>query len=92
MVRPQRALGFTSNFEHWHYLQQAPMLGRSQTLLAGLRDMRIPLSLSLTARDTVLIGRIVGAAMAVALGRGNAADTSGCDGQLLDAHSAPRLV
>ena len=87
--------GFTSNFEHWHYLQQAPVLGQSQALLAGLCDMRIPLSLS--TGDTLLIGRIVAAAMAAAMDMGNDAAgvsdvTSSRSGQLLDAFGAPRLV
>jgi dTDP-4-amino-4,6-dideoxygalactose transaminase len=56
--------GFTSRFEHWRYMGQAQQLDRSQALLAGLCDMRIPLSL--TAQDCALIGRIVAVAMAKA--------------------------
>ena len=58
-------VGFTSSFEHWHYLQQARALSRSLSVLAGLCDMRIPLSL--TAPDCALIGRIAEAAMMKAI-------------------------
>ena len=53
--------GFTSNYTHWHYLRQAQQLPASLPLMAGLCDMRIPLSL--TGDDCELIGRIVRAAL-----------------------------
>ena len=56
--------GFTSNYTHWHYLRQPQQLPASLPLMAGLCDMRIPLSL--TDADCVLIGRIVRAALAEA--------------------------
>ncbi len=56
--------GFTSNYTHWHYLRQAQQLPASLPLMAGLCDMRIPLSL--TDADCALIGRIVRAALAEA--------------------------
>jgi dTDP-4-amino-4,6-dideoxygalactose transaminase len=56
--------GFTSNYTHWQYVRQAQHLPASLPLMAGLCDMRIPLSL--TDADCVLIGRIVRAALAAA--------------------------
>ena len=56
--------GFTSNYTHWRYLRQTQVLPASLRLMAGLCDMRIPLSL--TEADCVLIGRIVRAALAEA--------------------------
>ncbi len=53
--------GFTSNYTHWRYLRQAQQLPASLPLMAGLCDMRIPLSL--TEEDCVMIGRIVRVAL-----------------------------
>ncbi len=58
-------LGFTNNFEHWRYMSHAQQLEDSSAVLAGLCDMRIPLSL--TPQDVALIGRIVAGAMAAAI-------------------------
>ena len=55
--------GFTSHFEHWRYLEPA-VLPHTRTLLRGLCDVRIPLSL--TQDESVVIGRIVRLAMAAA--------------------------
>ncbi|MBU2410553.1 MAG: DegT/DnrJ/EryC1/StrS aminotransferase family protein, partial [Gammaproteobacteria bacterium] len=38
--------GFTSNYTHWHYLNEVQELANSPALMDGLCDMRIPLSLS----------------------------------------------
>ena len=56
--------GFTSNYTHWNYLRLAQDLPASLNRMAGLCDMRIPLSLS--DSDCLLIGRIVRAALAEA--------------------------
>ncbi len=55
--------GFTSNFEHWHYLEPA-VLPHTRTLMRGLCDVRIPISL--TREECVTIGSIVRLAMAAA--------------------------
>lgn len=55
--------GFTSHFEHWRYLEPS-VLPHTRTLLRGLCDVRIPLSL--TPDECVVIGRIVRLAMAAA--------------------------
>jgi len=55
--------GFTSNFEHWRYLEPA-VLPHSRALMRGLCDVRIPLSL--TIEECAVIGRIVRLAMAAA--------------------------
>ena len=52
--------GFTSHFGHWHYLTPGA-LPRTATLLRGLCDVRIPLSLTL--EECALIGKIVRVAM-----------------------------
>jgi dTDP-4-amino-4,6-dideoxygalactose transaminase len=53
--------GFTSNYTHWRYVRDAQYVPASLPLMAGLCDMRIPLSL--TEADCILIGRIVRAAL-----------------------------
>lgn len=57
-------VAFTSNYEHWHYLNEAPALPRSMAVLRRLLDLRTPLSL--TDADCVLIGRIVAVAADIA--------------------------
>jgi dTDP-4-amino-4,6-dideoxygalactose transaminase len=53
-------VAFTSNYEHWHYLQSKPDIPNSKAVLNQLMDLRTPLSL--TDEDCVLIGKIVTAA------------------------------
>ena len=53
--------GFTSNYTHWQYMQEAQTLPRSLQLMAGLCDMRI--SLTMSDADCALIGRIVRVAL-----------------------------
>ncbi|UFS56630.1 aminotransferase class I/II-fold pyridoxal phosphate-dependent enzyme [Comamonadaceae bacterium M7527] len=53
--------GFTSNYTHWHYMREPQALPRSLTLMQGLCDMRI--ALSMTDADCDMIGRIVRASM-----------------------------
>jgi len=57
-------VGFTSNYQHWHYLGQAPDMPRSMHVMKQLLDLRTPLSL--TAADCELIGKIVRVAAALA--------------------------
>ncbi len=57
-------VGFTSNYQHWHYLGQAPDMPRSMHVMKQLLDLRTPLSL--TAADCELIGKIVLVAAALA--------------------------
>lgn len=57
-------VAFTSNYEHWHYLQSKPDLPNSKAVLDQLLDLRTPLSLS--DADCVLIGQIVGQAASIA--------------------------
>ncbi|MEJ5991828.1 aminotransferase class I/II-fold pyridoxal phosphate-dependent enzyme [Ramlibacter sp. PS3R-8] len=57
-------VAFTSNYEHWHYLDAKPDSPRSMGVLRQLLDLRTPLSL--TDADCALIGKIVVAASAVA--------------------------
>ena len=59
----EEPLGFTSNFEHWRYLGPSS-LPHTRTMLRGLCDVRIPLSL--TTEECVVIGRIARLAMAAA--------------------------
>lgn len=54
--------GFTSNYTHWRYVRNAQDVPASLPLMAGLCDMRIPLSL--TEDDCVTIGRIIRVALA----------------------------
>ena len=58
------ARGFTSNYTHWRYVHAAQHVPASLPLMAGVCDMRIPLSL--TGEDAATIGRIVRAALATA--------------------------
>lgn len=57
-------VAFTSNYEHWHYLQTKPDIPNSKAVLNQLMDLRTPLSL--TDDDCVLIGQIVAVATAIA--------------------------
>ena len=57
-------VAFTSNYEHWRYLEQKPDLLHSKAVLNQLFDLRTPVSL--TDEDCVLIGRIVATACALA--------------------------
>lgn len=59
----EEPLGFTSNFEHWRYLEPS-VLPHTTTMLRGLCDVRIPLSL--TTEECAVIGRIARLAMAAA--------------------------
>jgi dTDP-4-amino-4,6-dideoxygalactose transaminase len=59
-------VAFTSNYEHWHYIDQKPDLQKSKAVLKQLCDLRTPVSL--TDDDCVLIGRIVATACALAAG------------------------
>ena len=58
-------VAFTSNYEHWHYLNEKPEVPKSMDVLRQLLDLRTPLSL--TDADCVLIGKIVAAAIAIVL-------------------------
>jgi dTDP-4-amino-4,6-dideoxygalactose transaminase len=49
-------VAFTSRYDHWRYAAAAP-LPRTDRLLAGLIDMRLPLTFSL--EDVALIARIL---------------------------------
>lgn len=57
-------IAFTSNYEHWHYLQSKPDIPNSKAVLNQLMDLRTPLSL--TDDDCVLIGQIVAVATSIA--------------------------
>ena len=57
-------VAFTSNYEHWHYLQSKPDIPNSKAVLNQLMDLRTPLSL--TDEDCVLIGQIVAASASLA--------------------------
>ena len=59
------AAAFTSNYEHWHYLGEAPVvMASSMSVLRQLLDLRTPLAL--TDDDCALIGKIVVKASAIA--------------------------
>ncbi|MDW3177767.1 MAG: DegT/DnrJ/EryC1/StrS aminotransferase family protein [Acidimicrobiia bacterium] len=47
-----RAIGFTSRFDHWRYAAEQS-LGKTSAILHGLCDMRIPLSMSLDECDLI---------------------------------------
>jgi dTDP-4-amino-4,6-dideoxygalactose transaminase len=57
-------VAFTSNYEHWHYLDKKPNIPKSMGVLNQLMDLRTPLSL--TEDDCILIGKIVTAASQIA--------------------------
>ena len=50
-------VGFTSVWQHWRYFGEEQSLPRAQSVLAGLCDLRLPLSLSQT--DCEAIGHII---------------------------------
>lgn len=60
----QEPVAFTSNYTHWHYLNEVPALTHSMAVLSQLMDLRTPLSL--TADDCDMIGRIVARAASLA--------------------------
>jgi hypothetical protein len=49
-------LGFTSRYAHWRYADPEP-LAQTDRILAGLIDMRLPLTF--TPADVALIARII---------------------------------
>jgi hypothetical protein len=49
-------LGFTSRYAHWRYAAPEP-LAQTDRVLAGLIDMRLPLTF--TGEDVALIARII---------------------------------
>lgn len=57
-------LAFTSNYQHWRYIEPAPHAPASMQILAQLLDLRIPLTLS--DSDCLLIGDIVNVASTIA--------------------------
>lgn len=57
-------VGFTSNYQHWHYLDKTPDMPRSMQVMKRLLDLRTPLSL--TPADCETIGKIVRVAAALA--------------------------
>ena len=58
-------VGFTSVWQHWRYFGEEQTLPRAQRVLAGLCDLRLPLSLSQT--DCEAIGHIIRHAVQSAL-------------------------
>jgi dTDP-4-amino-4,6-dideoxygalactose transaminase len=58
-------VGFTSVWQHWRYFGEEQSLPRAQRVLAGLCDLRLPLSLSQT--DCEAIGQIIRHAVQSAL-------------------------
>ena len=60
----QEPKAFTSNYAHWHYITEKPVLTKSMAVMSQLLDLRTPLSL--TPQDCELIGQIVAAAAAIA--------------------------
>ena len=58
-------VGFTSVWQHWRYFGEEQSLPRAQRVLAGLCDLRLPLSLSQT--DCEAIGQIIRHAVPSAL-------------------------
>ena len=58
-------VGFTSVWQHWRYFGEEQSLPRAQRVLAGLCDLRLPLSLS--QKDCEAIGQIIRHAVPSAL-------------------------
>jgi dTDP-4-amino-4,6-dideoxygalactose transaminase len=58
-------VGFTSVWQHWRYFGEEQSLPRAQRVLAGLCDLRLPLSLS--QKDCEAIGQIIRLAVQSAL-------------------------
>ena len=58
-------VGFTSVWQHWRYFGEEQTLPRAQRVLAGLCDLRLPLSLSQT--DCEAIGHVIRHAVQSAL-------------------------
>ncbi len=56
------ALGFTSSHRHWRYLAEAQELPRSDSVLGGLCDLRLPSSL--TEADCEVLAAVLREAMA----------------------------
>ena len=57
--------GFTSVWQHWRYFGQAQQLPNAERVLAGLCDMRLPLTL--TQDDCLAIGAVIRESLALAL-------------------------
>jgi hypothetical protein len=65
-------VAFTSRYDHWRYAAPDP-LPRTDRILAGLIDMRLPLTF--TPEDAALIGRILRAEVS-AVWQGEGAGTA----------------
>jgi dTDP-4-amino-4,6-dideoxygalactose transaminase len=61
-------VGFTSVWQHWRYFGEEQSLPRAERVLAGLCDLRLPLSL--LQADCVAIGQIIRSAVQAAQTRG----------------------
>jgi dTDP-4-amino-4,6-dideoxygalactose transaminase len=57
--------GFTSVWQHWRYFGQTQQLPNAERVLAGLCDMRLPLTL--TQADCQAIGAVIRESLALAL-------------------------
>jgi dTDP-4-amino-4,6-dideoxygalactose transaminase len=57
-------MAFTSNYLHWHYIDDVPEMAQSMDILLQLLDLRTPLSLTQT--DCELMGQIVATAADIA--------------------------
>jgi dTDP-4-amino-4,6-dideoxygalactose transaminase len=58
-------VGFTSVWSHWRYFGEAQSLPQAEQVLAGLCDMRLPLSLS--QHDCEQIAQVIGSALRLLL-------------------------
>ena len=58
-------VGFTSVWQHWRFFGEAQVLPNAERVLAGLCDMRLPLTL--TQADCLAIAGVIRAAMQTAL-------------------------
>lgn len=64
-------VGFTSRYDSWRYADHPPM-PKTDAILAGLLDMRVPLTFSL--EDCALIARIIREEVMRDMGKGQAAE------------------
>jgi len=66
----EEAVGFTSSHHNWAYMNETATLPQTDAVMAGLFDMRIPLSL--TADDVALIAQIMRKSMMKVVGHDGA--------------------
>ena len=74
VVTPEAPAGFTSAWSHWQYINEAQQLPNAARVLAGLCDLRLPLTLG--RGDCIAIAGVLRRAMADTVSTGPSSSTA----------------